>query len=613
MSKRSSSRDDNSSKATERTPLIPQPPTSVDVPPEAALDDHPLDQETLNGHPNGNANGSSLKPSTSIASQVAANQTITLPRGILCASALALLIFLQATNISLLTVTQGDIAADLEAFDKTSWFTSAYLIAMSALGPLNGKLASVFGPRFCIFAATVVLALGALWTGFAQSFEAFIAGRVVTGIGASGIFTVAIIITLELSGSKRRGLAIGLLNAGYTIGVAVGATGAGAMLPHTGWRWLFWLQTPIALLGGLVLLLAIPRSFHAGGSQPSSNTNAPPEKSTLTRLATLDYLGALTLTTSITLFLFALSSPRSIPWPPILASALVLALFLLNEIYLARDPVIPIPLLKSRGLLCTCLATVGYMMARWSVLFYTPTYALAVRSWSPASAGSILVPTNAGFAAGGLVVGIFHVKRQGSFYIPTLVVYAIFPLTLVALAAISTPDSNPILYLLVVFAGGFVTGAALNYNLAHLLHLTPPSTHYIATSLLATFRGFAGSFGSAIGGGLFTRTLYTSLEDGFEKRGMHGEEDLVRRLLGSPKLVRLLEGQEAEVARQGYQDALRTLFLAGAGLAVVMIFVQAGAGWTRAKDESKVLEVLESEGRDEREERGSGDDREDRV
>lgn len=608
MSARRPSQDEERSTPTERTPLIPQPPTSVDVPPEAAVDEH----ATSNGHlPNGNghAHGKHPAPSIGASSQVAASQTISTARGALCAVALGLLIFLQATNISLLTTTQSDIAADLDAFEKTSWFTSAYLIAMSALGPLNGKLASVFGPRVCIFASTVVLALGGLWTGWAASFEAFIAGRVIAGVGASGIFTVAIIITLELSGSKRRGLAIGLLNMGYTIGVAVGATAAGAMLPVTGWRWLFWGQAPVALLGGSVLLLAIPQNFHAG-KQSSADSSNNSTKPTLTRLARLDYLGALTLTASITLFLFALSSPRSIPWPPILASFLVLLIFVLNELYLAPDPVVPVSLLKSRGLFCTCLATVGYMMARWSVLFYTPTYALAVRGWSPASAGSILVPTNLGFAVGGLVVGIFHVKRPGSFYLPTLIVYAIFPFTLVALALISTPDSNPILYLAVVFSGGFVTGAALNYNLAHLLHLTPPSTHYIATSLLATFRGFAGSFGSAIGGGLFTRTLYTSLEDGFAERGMRGEEDLVRRLLGSPKLVRMLEGAEADVARQGYQDALKTLFYAGAVLAVVMVFVQAGAGWTAPREETA---VKDEEAEDADGEEADADDRQDRV
>jgi hypothetical protein len=56
------------------------------------------------------------------------------------------------------------------------------------------------------------------------------------------------------------------------------------------------------------------------------------------------------------------------------------------------------------------------MASRWTILFYTPVYAIAVRGWSPASAGAILVPTNAGFAIGGILAGWLHIRRAGSFY-----------------------------------------------------------------------------------------------------------------------------------------------------------------------------------------------------
>ncbi|KAK5743281.1 hypothetical protein LTR17_002758 [Elasticomyces elasticus] len=559
---------------TEQSPLIPQGPSTVDASQEAALD------SGINGKSNGH---SKSQEEDSDDGHTIANQSLTLARTILCTVALGSLIFLQATNISLLTTTQTSIAGDLDAYEKTSWFTSSYLIAMSALSPLNGKLAAVFSPRICIFASTIILALGVVLSSLAQSFEAFVTGRAITGIGASGVFTISIIIVLELTGSKRRGLAIGLLNSGYTVGVAVGATAAGALLPYIGWRALFWAQAPVSVLGGSVLLFAIPHDFTAGTKDKTGH-------STLKRLARLDYLGAVTLTASIVLLLYALSSPKEIPLLPIILSAIVLVTFILNETYLAHDPIIPVSLLRSRGLLLTCLGTVGYMMARWTVLFYTPTYALAVRQWSPGTAGSILIPTNAGFALGGLAVGWLHITRRGSFYIATLVVYALFPVTLVALAMLSTQHSPPALFVLVVGLCGAVTGAALNYNLAHLLHLTPKSTHYIATSLLATFRGFAGSFGSAIGGGIFTRKLSTSLKQGFEDAGLEHEKGLIRRLLGSPALVGQLDGVEKRVAITGYEDALRTLFLAGAGLAAVTVLVQAGTGWKAAKEEDSVLE-----------------------
>ncbi|KAI7219350.1 MFS general substrate transporter [Hortaea werneckii] len=577
--------------ASETTPLIPPPPTTVDASPEARLDEATTNpsssSSTAGGSGVNNAKPNGKPANVDDDGHTLANQTISVARGILCTLALGFLIFLQATNISLITTTQSRIAADLDAFDKTSWFTSAYLIAMSALGPLNGKLSSVFSPRICIFASTIVLAIGSVLSSLAGSFETFVFGRAITGMGASGVFTISIIIVLELTGSKRRGIAIGLLNTGYTIGVAVGATAAGALLPVVGWRALFWIQAPVALAGGLVLLFAIPHDFTAGAKDESG-------LSTGERLARLDYFGALTLTAAIVLMLYSLSSPREIPIMPIVLSMVVLLTFVMNEIYLAKDPIIPISLMKSRGLLLTCLSTVGYMMARWCVLFYTPTYAIAVRQWSPATAGSILIPTNAGFAAGGLLVGWFHIRRQGSFYVPCLVVYSLFPITMILLAFLSTQYSNPVLYVLIVLAGGAVTGGALNYTLAHLLHLTPKSTHYIATSLVATFRGFAGSFGSAIGGGMFTRTLYTSLHTHFEAEGLHHKERLIRRLLGSPALVGQLTGIDKQVAINGYEDALRMLFLAGAGLAVLMVFVQAGTGWKGPKEESVLEEEREA-------------------
>ena len=147
----------------------------------------------------------------------------------------------------------------------------------------------------------------------------------------------------------------------------------------------------------------------------------------------------------------------------------------------------------------------------------------------------------------------------------------------------------------IVFINGLFTGGALNYTLAHLLHLTLPETHYIATSLLGTFRGFAGSFGSAIGGGIFARALRSSLEKGFDDvlppddgntGGGHKREELVRKLIGSPLLVYHGDLSEAEqiVAVRGYTDALRVLFQSAVVLTAFVIILQAAAGWKGPKD-----------------------------
>ena len=174
--------------------------------------------------------------------------------------------------------------------------------------------------------------------------------------------------------------------------------------------------------------------------------------------------------------------------------------------------------------------------------------------------------------------------------------FVLFALTLFILSQISTSTTPPPLYFLAVFINGVCTGAALNYTLAHLLHLTPPATHFISTSLLNTFRGFAGSFGSAIGGGYFVRVLKATLEEGFEKNGgLEGRKGLVRKLLGSPALVKSLSGVERDIAIAGYTASLKALFLGGVGLAAVMVLLQAGTGWTEPSDPVSEREREEEE------------------
>ncbi|RFU25288.1 hypothetical protein B7463_g11051, partial [Scytalidium lignicola] len=529
----------------------------------------------------------------------AANQQVSGLRGLLIALSLWGLIFLQGefilsplrcldilwksgmtSNISMITTTQSDITADLDAFASANWFTSAYLIATASLAPLTGRLAQIFSPRSCIFVSSLFFSLGAIITSQARSLHVFLLGRATSGVGGAGIMTISLILVLELSERKKRGLFVGLVNTGFTSGVSLGAVIAGALVQLTGWRFLFWIQSPLAIMAGIGIFFSIPKSFTSG---PKSSTDRP----LTAKLAGIDYLGAISLTASIVLFLYGLSSQK-ILWIPIVSSGVTLTIFILNENFIAHDPVIPVSILKSRGALLSCLATLGSMSARWMVLFYSPVYAISVLGWSPASAGSILIPTNLGFAFGGLLAGLLHIKRDGSFWSGCVIALTAFSATLFLISRIASPSLSPLLFILSVFLNGISIGAALNYTLAHLLHLSPPGTSFISTSLLATFRGFAGSFGSAIGGGLFVRMLKGGLEDGFKQHGgLDGKEDLVRRLLGSPALVQGLEGVEKTIAVNAYAGSVRGIFLAGSALGLVMVFVQAGTGWTSGEGEKE--------------------------
>ena len=207
----------------------------------------------------------------------------------------------------------------------------------------------------------------------------FLVGRVITGIGTAAVTPVAFILVTELTSKKRRGLLFGLINSAYTSGVALGAILAGALEPAVGWRAVFWLQIPVTFAAATTAFFTIPPS------RPTTAGKADAETSIKHKLARVDYLGVLTLISAVVLLLYSLASSKVHP-TPIIISALMLGLLLLVESRWAREPIVPMTVLKSRGNLLTGLATIGLMNARWGVLFYTPVYAIAVRGWSPASA-----------------------------------------------------------------------------------------------------------------------------------------------------------------------------------------------------------------------------------
>jgi MFS family permease len=112
-------------------------------------------------------------------------------------------------------------------------------IAMSSVTPLSGRLAGIFTPRIYVIFSGFLLAAGLFTTAAAPTLAVFLLGRAVTGIGSGGLMSAAIILVLDLASPKRRGLYIGLINAGYTTGVASGAVLAGLLTPRVGWVSLF--------------------------------------------------------------------------------------------------------------------------------------------------------------------------------------------------------------------------------------------------------------------------------------------------------------------------------------------------------------------------------------
>ena len=173
---------------------------------------------------------------------------------------------------------------------------------MSSTTILAGRLAQIFSPRSCVLVSSIFFGAGGVIASQGKTMPVFLLGRIIQGIGGGSIMTVSLILVLELSTKKRRGLHIGLVNSVFTMGVSFGAVIAGALLPITGWvcsaltssnhiliweqRFLMWIQGPLSLISGFGIFFSIPKTF-TGGEEG--------EGSIRVKLARIDYLGAFTL------------------------------------------------------------------------------------------------------------------------------------------------------------------------------------------------------------------------------------------------------------------------------------------------------------------------------
>ncbi|GFP56421.1 MFS transporter M2 [Trichoderma asperellum] len=517
-------------------------------------------------------------------------------RSMSIALSLFCLIFLHTTNMSGLAMIQGSLAKDLRSPSQTMWFTTSYLIASSSLTPLAGSLATTFSPRSVVLPSAVLFSLGSLVASQAHSFPVFMLGRVVMGFGGAGVVVMSVVFVIELAGKRRRGVMIGVVNTAYTLGVSVGAAVYGVLQPVIGWggcqqqRSLFWLQSAVILLAGFGLYLSLPESMSSSRTEQDGKAVSLQQK-----LANIDYLGAVLLILTIVLFLYSLAG--DIHPTPLILSLLSLLAFIAVEFNLAPNPIIPLSVLSSRGILLSCLSQLGLLTGRMSIIFYTPIFMLAVRGSSAATAGSVLIASNVALSLGGLLIGWLHIRRAGSYYLSLLVSILCLDATFYALAEMSRPATPSHVFVATVCFSGFVTGIVINYALVHILHLSHANTEYVTTSLFATFRGFGASFGTSLGGGIFYRILRSDLVRGFLALDGTSElgparRKLVDRLLESPELVwhggelLKLEPQERQIAVEGYADAIKGVWRAAAVLGLLVIAVQAAAGWTSPREEA---------------------------
>jgi EmrB/QacA subfamily drug resistance transporter len=301
--------------------------------------------------------------------------------------------FLDIADSAIVNVALPSIQHSLNFSQQNlQWVASGYILTYGGFLLLGGRLGDLAGRRRMLLAGLAVFAVSSLTAGLANSAGLLVAARLVQGIGAALMAPAALSkLTTSFRDGKDRNTALGVWGAVSGMAAAAGVFLGGVITQGPGWRWVFFVNPPICVLvaAGALALLASDRGGRISGTA-------------------FDTQGAVLVTGGMLLLVYSLVRAPVAGWgsaQTILAltgSAILLSAFALNELR-SRYPLVPLAILRVKGLVAADLTQLIAFTGFFSMFFYATLYMQEILHYSPLKAGAAYLPITAGFAvAGGL-------------------------------------------------------------------------------------------------------------------------------------------------------------------------------------------------------------------
>jgi EmrB/QacA subfamily drug resistance transporter len=397
--------------------------------------------------------------------------------------------FLGALDQTIVATAIRRIGDDLNGLSVQAWVTTAFLITSTIATPLYGKLSDIYGRKPLFLIAISVFILGSMLCGLSSSMYMLAAFRAFQGLGAGGLFSLALAIMADIVSPQERPRYMGYFMATFAtssvLGPLIGGflSGQNSILGVTGWRWIFYVNVPIGLLALFVVMRVLHLPHHRRDHR-------------------IDWLGATALVAGLVPLLIVAEQGREWGWAsgPAFVCYLIgvagLAAFVWVEGRMGDEALIPLRLFRVGPFSVGAAQSFVIGVGMFGGIACIPLYLQIVKGASPTKAGLLTLPLVAGLMVASMGAGQFT-SRTGR--------YKLFPITgsmllVLSLVLLHTVGADTPLWRTDIYMALFGLGIGLNMQTVQLAmqNAVRPRDMGVATSSGIFFRQVGGTLGTAV-------------------------------------------------------------------------------------------------------------------
>jgi EmrB/QacA subfamily drug resistance transporter len=393
-----------------------------------------------------------------------------------------LMIVLDGTIVN---VALPSIRDDL-GFSQASlaWVVNAYLLTFGGFLLLGGRLGDLYGHRRLFLAGISLFTIASLGCGLANSQNFLVAARAVQGVGGAIVSAVALSLLMTLFTEQAdRAKAMGVFGFVLSGGGVLGVLAGGVLTDVLSWHWIFLVNLPV---GVAVFFLSL-RLLPSGGGHAASGR--------------LDIGGAVTVTASLMIAVYAIVKGNEVGWATTQTLGLLAVAVALLAVFIAIEarvssPLVPLGLFRNRSV--STANVIGVLMAAgmFAYFFFSALYLQQVLGYSPLEVGLAYLPGTIIWGASSLLLSDRFVMRYG-IKTPLIGGMSLMAVALLLLARTPVDGNYFVDVLAATIAIGIGAGIAFNPILLAAMSGVEQSQAGLASGVVNTAFMMGGALGLA--------------------------------------------------------------------------------------------------------------------